>query len=169
MIAEDIMSGVKSGFASSTVMSILAGGFACMVACFRSQKLNCVNMIYSREYHCIHERHTQDDKQLNRSYRSLVRNKSLIWGTIDVYRSDNRGKCQGDLQLMYRSKTMERQPSREGLEMQTIQIREVRAFKRDGANQTKGKSDRHLINRSILSSLIAPSTFVPVRSLGSSF
>lgn len=78
MIAEDIMSGVKSGFASSTVMSILAGGFACMVACFRSQKLNCVNMMYSREHHCIHERHTQDDKQLNRSYHSLVRNKSLI-------------------------------------------------------------------------------------------
>lgn len=169
MIAEDIMSGVKSGFASSTVMSILAGGFACMVACFRSQKLNCVNMMYSREYHCIHERHTQDDKQLNRSYHSLVRNKSLIWGTIDVHRSVNRGKCQGDLQLMYRSKTMERQPSREGLEMQTIQIREVRALKREGANQTKGKSDRHLINRSFLSSLIAPSTFVPVRSLGSSF
>lgn len=116
-------------FASSTVMSILMDGFACMVACFRSQKLNCVNMIYSREY-----------------------------------------RCQRDLQLMYRSKTMERQPSREGLVMQTIQIRVVRALKREEeANQTKGKSDRHLINRSFLSSLIAPFTFVPVRSLGSSF
>lgn len=95
MIAEDIMSGVKSGFCFVN-RYVYLDGWVCLHGCmFPLAEADCVNMIYSREYHCIHERH--------------------------------------------------------------------------GANQTKGKSDRHLINRSFLSSLIAPSTFVPVRSLGSSF